>query len=240
MSERLAIGFRRAVYIQVVGIDGSDHGHVGCEMVERTVVLIRLDHHEVAVFLQQQVRAIVHTDSAEERVRAQLRLIQQMRQHGAGGRLAVRTGYAERFHLTRHQAQHLRPLEDVVTLLAQIDVQRAVVRNGRCAHHQRVAGGVRGEMRNEEGRGFIVGHTDALCLQFVRQGRRRTVIAGYGITAVMEIARKGAHSYAADTQEKDILYITLLNHRHINTNRAQNYKKILIYAKKIVSLQPKK
>ena len=136
MSKRLAVRLCRSINIQMVGINRRHNGYIRRQPMERAVVFIRLHHHIFALLVHQHIRAVVHADSAEERIHG----IQQMSQHRAGGRLAVRAGYAKRFLLPRHHSQHFRTLADVESLLSQIRVYRAILRNSRRAHNERVAG----------------------------------------------------------------------------------------------------
>ena len=67
--------------------------------MKRAVVFIGFHYHVLALFVQQQVRVVVHADTAEERIDG----LHQVRDHRAGRRLSVRAGYAERFHLLRQE-----------------------------------------------------------------------------------------------------------------------------------------
>ena len=102
--------------------------------MERAVVLIRLHYHIFALAIQQQVRMIIHADAAEERING----VQQMCQHRAGGRLPVRTGYAERFHLPRHESQYFRPFADVKVLLTEESIDDAVFGHRGRTYDERV------------------------------------------------------------------------------------------------------
>ena len=175
MGKGLAIRLFRTVNIKMIGINGRDDRHVGRQMMKRTVVLIGLDDHKGAVLIQKQVRAVVHTDAAEEGIGAQLRLIEQMGQHGAGRRLAVGTGHAQGFHLPRHKAQDLGTLADIESFLAQIGEYRTVLRHRRRTYDQRV---LLGERRELHGGGIVnIRDDNTLLLQLFGQIRGRAVIA---------------------------------------------------------------
>ena len=70
MREGVTVSLRRAVYIQMVGIHGRNDRHIGRQMVEGTVVFICLNNYKLTVFVEQQVRVIIHADTAQERIRA--------------------------------------------------------------------------------------------------------------------------------------------------------------------------
>ena len=115
-----AVGLGCAIDIQMVGIHRRDDGHIGCQPVERTVVFVGLDDDIIALFVNQHIRAVVHTYSAQKSIHtnaianaiagiaakanANANAGHQMRQHSRSGGLAVCSGYAEGFLGAGHQA----------------------------------------------------------------------------------------------------------------------------------------
>ena len=97
MLKALAVGIRRAVDVQVVGIDAGDNRHKRAQVVETSVELIRLDDNKWAVAVKEQVRMVVFAQSAKESACADVRLAKQVGKDSAGGRFAVRSCHAERF-----------------------------------------------------------------------------------------------------------------------------------------------
>ncbi len=78
MLEALAIGLGGAINIQMVGVDGRNDGHIRCEIVERTVVLVRLDHNVVAIALDQHIGAVIVANAAQKGIGTDVRLVQKM------------------------------------------------------------------------------------------------------------------------------------------------------------------
>ena len=62
--------------------------------MKRTIKLIRFHNHQIALVIQQQIRAVVIRNSSQKRIRAHMRTMQYMRQHRARGSLPVRTCHA--------------------------------------------------------------------------------------------------------------------------------------------------
>ena len=157
--------------------------------MERTVVLVRLYHHITAVFLKQDIRAVVHANTAQESVRAYFRLIEKVSQHRAGSRLTMRTCHTERFQTICHQPQYLCPLADRITLFAQIGIDSTILWNCRCAHNQCVLRIERNRRVLQKRRIVLIRNGDPFTLQLFRQSRRRTVVTRHRISAMMKITR---------------------------------------------------
>ena len=88
--------------------------------MEGAVVLVGLDHGVVAVVADQEVGAVVVGDAAEEGVTAHVALVQQVRQHGGGRRLAMRARDAESALAAGELAQQLGALDHAVALGAVV------------------------------------------------------------------------------------------------------------------------
>ena len=61
--------------IQMVGVHTRYYRHIRCQMMKRTVKLIRLNHYHITFFIQQQVRAIIIRYPTQKRIRARVRTI---------------------------------------------------------------------------------------------------------------------------------------------------------------------
>ena len=95
MLEAFAIGFGRAIDIQMVGIGSGDNSHIRSQPVERTVELIRFDHGQVTFSGQHQVAVVVLQDATQKGIAIYMRLFQQMGKHRRGGCLTMRSGDAK-------------------------------------------------------------------------------------------------------------------------------------------------
>ena len=187
----------RAVYVKVVGVSRGNYRHIGRQLQERTVVLIRLHHHITRVFLHKHIRVVVVAYSAQKRVRAYLRLVHDMRQHGRSRRLTVGARYAQSTHLLRYHPQHLRALLYRKTAMQHILIYRAVIVHRRSAHHQRM---LRCQLHTLHMLHKVrVVHLYALFLQLLRQRRNGPVIPHNQEPLSLEITRQSTHADAADT-----------------------------------------
>lgn len=70
VCESLAISLSRSVDIQMVGIDGCNHGYIGRKMMERAVVFVGLHHHILVLRVYQHIGVVVQTDAAQKGIDA--------------------------------------------------------------------------------------------------------------------------------------------------------------------------
>ena len=203
LLEGLAVFFHGAVDIEVVGVHRGDDGDGRMQLQEGTVVLVGLRNHRPDV-AHDQVRTVVLGDSAQEGRAAFPAVREDVCEQGAGGRLPVRSGNGEEGLSLGQFAQHPRPLDEGVPLLADVDHFAQVIGNGRRVDDQRG-----GDIFRDGIRVVRVVDVDAFALQGPRQVGWCAVIPGDAVSLELVIAGDGAHADAADPQE---VYFRVFRH----------------------------
>ena len=185
----------------MVGVGSGDDGGIRCQVVERAVELVGLDDDIGARVVDEEVRAIVFRDAAEEGVAAHMALVQNVSRHGRGGCLSVCAGYAEALHRTGERAEHLRTLLYFEAIRAEPCQLFVVGRYGRCVDNERVRTVTAG-FGNCLG---IIGVVDegSLFAELFGEGAGGAVVAAHGDAFRDEITFEGAHSDAAGSDEID-------------------------------------
>ena len=197
MRKTLAVCFLRTIDIQMVGVHAGDDGYIGREMMERAIKLICLDHHIIALSIEQEISVIVIGNATKKSVGANMRGMEDMCQNGAGSRFAMRTCHTKSLLLAGNQAQHFRTLEDSEPLLTQPHIQRHILRHSRRTHHHRRCHIQLLHLIQA----VIILHNNPLCFKRLRQRRRSTVIAHDTKTLGYEIPCQSTHAYATYTQK---------------------------------------
>ena len=119
VAEALQISLFRAIDVEVVGVGRGDDAHPRAQPVERTVELVGLYHHIVALLAQNIVGAIVLRDTTQEGIALHMTLMHDVGAHGRSGGFAMCTGKTKAFVGTGQRAQHLCPFLNLKSFLAK-------------------------------------------------------------------------------------------------------------------------
>ena len=205
VTETFQIGRFGAIDVQVVGVSRSNCGGKGAQVVERTVELVGLDHHIVAIFVQQIVCAIVLGDTTQEGVASHLAFVQQVCQHRRRSRFAVRAGYAQTLCAACEQTEYVCSFLNFKTLCAKPCHFFVVGWYGWGVDHQRVRLVAKG-FWYQVGIVFIM-QLSPFCFKGLGQFTWGFVVTAHRHPCSQIVAQQSTHTYAAGTDKIDRLDI---------------------------------
>ena len=193
-DEGLLDRFEIAVVIEVFRIDVGDDRDRAVEPQERTVALVRLDHHPFAG-AEPGVGAVGVDDPAVDHGRIDPAGIEQRGDHAGGGGLAVGPGHRDG-PLEAHQfGQHFRAADHRNALFEGFDHFGIVALDcGRCDDHRGIAD-VFGGMADH--------HLDPALAQSFDDIALGNVAALHGIAQVVHHLGNPGHADPADADEMD-------------------------------------
>ena len=210
VAETLQIGLLGAVDVEMVGVGGGDDGGPRAQPVERTVILIGLYHHIVAV-AQEIVGAVVFQNASQKGVAAQVAVVHDVGAHRRGSGLAVCACHAESAVRAGQRAEHLGAFLHFETALSE-PVQLLVCgRHGRGVYHQGRFG-VPARFWYALCVVFVV-YLGAFLLQFEGERSGCLVVSCHKYLLVEEESCDGAHADAAHADKIDCLYIVQVHVR---------------------------
>ena len=189
----------------MVRIGSGDYGNIRAQAMERAVELVGLDNAEGGVGAQKKVRSIVAEHSAEKGVRACSLNGEGVGRHRRRGRFSVGSREADRFRRGRDESEHFRTLHYCEAIAAE-PAQPAMAFGHGGGEDNESVGRIAEPLRNK--RVIVVeDNVDSFGLKGFGQARRSAVISGHTDAPAVEIAFESRHSYAAGSDEINVLYI---------------------------------
>ena len=194
LAEGLLDVLERAVVVEMVGLDVSDHDDVRVEVEEGAVGLVRLAD-EVAAVAVLAVGVVALDDAADEEGRVEAELVEHRGDHGGRSRLSVGAGDGDRRGVVGEIGEHLCARPDGDAQLAGAQDLGVGLGDGGGGHDDLRHGGVDG--------GRLMAHVDldAGVLELADIMGCLKVAAGDLAAALVQHQGDAAHPRSADTDE---------------------------------------
>ncbi|OPZ10956.1 MAG: hypothetical protein BWZ06_01806 [Bacteroidetes bacterium ADurb.BinA261] len=117
--ETFAIGLRRAIDIEMIGIGRCNDRDPGMQPMKRPIVFVGFCYSNIASTGQNQIIVIIFENATQKAVAINMRLMKRMRNHARNGSFAVSACHTDGTAVFCDFAKHLCALHSDKSLLAK-------------------------------------------------------------------------------------------------------------------------